>query len=479
MVIAHNMMAMNAQRQYNIVTNTKRKSTEKLSSGYKINRAADDAAGLSISEKMRHQIRGLNQGSENIQDGVSATQIMDGALNEVQDMLHRMTELSIQASNGTLSSSDRYAIECEIKQLRSEINRISNSTTFNEHHLLNIGDIGSIEQTPIEGVKSGNTDIVFLIDTTGSMGGYITNVVNNLSTFASGLSACNVQYGVVEYGDIADGDAIIRPLTNSTTTLSDTIKNIAITNGGDANESSLEAIMDASKYAFRDDATKEFILVTDAPYHDKNIDNSSTYTNEDVKQKLAEKGIRLSVVTSPGCMELYKNNLANGQVLNMEDNFSESLKGLVQSIAENAAPKQEEPKQTFFDHNLRIQMSSNSSDCFILHTYDTTSKSLGLDDVSCLTQEDAEKAIDLVSQASEKVSAIRSSIGAEQNALEYAARTRDNVAENTTDAESRIRDTDMAEEMFSFSLQSILEQAGQSMMAQANQSNQSVLNLLK
>lgn len=135
MVISHNMLALNANRQFNITTNRKAKSTEKLSSGYHINRASDDAAGLSISEKMRRQIRGLSQGVRNTEDGVSLCQVADGALAEVSEMLHRITELSVQSANGTNSDEDRRAIQEEIGQILQEIKRISDTTTFNEKHI--------------------------------------------------------------------------------------------------------------------------------------------------------------------------------------------------------------------------------------------------------------------------------------------------------------------------------------------------------
>lgn len=134
-IVAHNLSAMNAQRQFGINTRSKIKSTEKLSSGYKINRAADDAAGLSISEKMRRQIRGLTQGVENTQDGVSLCQVADGALAEVNDMLHRITELSVKSANGTNSEQDRQYIQEEISQILQEIDRIGDTTTFNEMHI--------------------------------------------------------------------------------------------------------------------------------------------------------------------------------------------------------------------------------------------------------------------------------------------------------------------------------------------------------
>ena len=136
MVVQHNLSAMNSNRMLNITTSAQAKSTEKLSSGYKINRAADDAAGLSISEKMRKQIRGLSQASDNAQDGISAVQTAEGALSEVQDMLQRMNELAVKAANGTNSEDDRSYIQNEIDQLTTEIDRVSTTTKFNETYLL-------------------------------------------------------------------------------------------------------------------------------------------------------------------------------------------------------------------------------------------------------------------------------------------------------------------------------------------------------
>ena len=136
MVVQHNLQAMNANRMLNITTGSQSKSAEKLSSGYRINRAADDAAGLSISEKMRKQIRGLDQASTNAEDGVSAVQTAEGALTEVHSMLQRMNELAVQASNGTNSQTDRDAIQSEIDQLTTEIDRVAETTKFNESYLL-------------------------------------------------------------------------------------------------------------------------------------------------------------------------------------------------------------------------------------------------------------------------------------------------------------------------------------------------------
>ena len=154
--VVHNLGAMNAQRQFNITGASIKKSMEKLSSGYKINRAADDAAGLTISEKMRSLIRGMNQGSDNIQDGISVCQIMDGALAESHDILHRMTELSVKASNGTLTPEDRQAIQSEINQLIQELDRTAESTQFNTKQLLAPTEF---EDTPVN-LNGGKADVM-------------------------------------------------------------------------------------------------------------------------------------------------------------------------------------------------------------------------------------------------------------------------------------------------------------------------------
>ena len=155
MVVQHNMQAMNANRMLNITTGAQSKSTEKLSSGYRINRAADDAAGLTISEKMRKQIRGLDQASTNAQDGVSSVQTAEGALTEVHSMLQRMNELAVQAANGTNSKeSDRQAIQDEIDQLTTEIDRVAETTKFNEIYLLK-GDNASTKNVYMKGHDAG------------------------------------------------------------------------------------------------------------------------------------------------------------------------------------------------------------------------------------------------------------------------------------------------------------------------------------
>ncbi len=290
MVVQHNMQAMNASRVLNITTDAQAKNTEKLSSGYRINRAADDAAGLSISEKMRKQMRGLDRASTNAQDGVSAVQTAEGALAEVHDMLQRMNELTIQSANGTNSTTDRQAIQAEVDQLVTEIDRVATTTKFNETYLLNGTGTSKMDSTKALEFK--------------------------------------LQVGADSYS------------TNMIT----------------VNISAMDA-----------------------------------------------KGI-----------------------------------GLVKSGAPGKA---------------------------------STS-------VDVSTQSAATAAIDVISKALENVSKQRSALGAIQNRLEHTIKNLDNVVENTTAAESRIRDTDMADTMVEYSKNNILAQAGQSMLAQANQSTQGVLSLL-
>jgi len=273
MVVQHNLTAVNSNRMLGLTTASQAKSTEKLSSGYQINRAADDAAGLSISEKMRRQVRGLTQATKNAQDGVSMVQTAEGALNEVHDMLQRMNELAVKGENGTLTTDDRNYIKSEVNQLMSEINRVASTTTFNEQNLLDGkgGDNGS-----------------FSLQVGAESGQHIDFTINAMDADTLGLSMV---------ADDPDADAF--------KTLNDTVK-VAI----------------------------------------------------------------------------------------------------------------------------------------------------------------------------KTVSEQRSDLGAVQNRLEHTINNLDNVVENTTSAESAIRDTDMATEMVKYSNNNILAQAGQSMLAQANQSNQGVLSLL-
>ena len=313
MVVQHNLTAMNSNRMLGITTGNQAKSTEKLSSGYKINRAAEDAAGLSISEKMRRQIKGLTQASANAEDGISCVQTAEGALNEVHDMLQRMNELAVKGETGTLTTVDRSYIQSEVKQLMDEIDRVAQTTTFNEQNLL-------------DGTFTGK----------------------------------GLQVGA-ESGQHIDVSITAMNMTN---------------------------------------------LVAKAENAEIKYDNYD------------EDGVKVEDI------ELTK-DIAQAVV----DKFQTNYKGATA------------------DNTVATSRDFASLNAFVKSALQTVSKQ-------------------------------RSDLGAIQNRLEHTIANLDNVVENTTAAESQIRDTDMATEMVRYSNNNILQQAGQSMLAQANQANQGVLSLL-
>ena len=400
MVVQHNMQAANANRMLNVTTSAQAKSTEKLSSGYKINRAADDAAGLTISEKMRKQIKGLDRASTNAQDGVSAVQTAEGALTEVHSMLQRMNELATQSANGTNSDTDRQAIQDEVDQLTKEIDRVSETTKFNETYLLK-GD-------PATAAKS-----------TFMQSGYSIN------------------------GDLyAEG-------SDTKITTSDALKK-AIASGSKLYTTTKTAGQDDTKLA-KSGTTYAYVT----KLYDK---NGKQVSAENVKA---------------GKMADGKTDADDGYFLNKS------------ATGYNVAKDKGADFTTQFDvngalsFNLHVGADSASDNKISVKIDSMSAGGIGVKGLKVDTEDDATAAIDRISEAISKVSSQRSSLGAVQNRLEHTINNLDNVSENTTSAESRIRDTDMAKEMVNYSKNNILAQAGQSMLAQANQSNQGVLSLLQ
>lgn len=408
MVVQHNLSAMNANRMLNVTTSAQSKSTEKLSSGYKINRAADDAAGLSISEKMRKQIKGLTQASSNAQDGVSAVQTAEGALTEVHSMLQRMNELAVQSSNGTNSQTDRKAIQDEIDQLTSEIDRVSETTKFNETYLL-------------KGDSTTTTKASFM-----------------KSNYA-------IKDGVKLYleGEIDD------------------TKNLT----GDKLK---EAIASGKKI---------YTEVAGAGKQDKNTTNTLAVKGSDyayVTKLYDKKG---NAVTAE---QIIAKKNADGTDAATDGYFtSEGGKGV--AVAATAAANYTEGYDVngAISFSLHVGADSSADNKIAVKIDSMSAKGIGVYGLKVDTEDDATAAIDRIAEAVQKVSSQRSTLGAAQNRLEHTIANLDNVVENTTSAESRIRDTDMAQEMVNYSKNNILAQAGQSMLAQANQANQGVLSLLQ
>ena len=414
MVVQHNLTAMNSNRMLGVTTRAQAKSTEKLSSGYKINRAADDAAGLSISEKMRKQIRGLTQASSNAQDGISAVQTAEGALNEVQDMLQRMNELAVKAANGTNSEDDRNYIQDEVNQLIKEIDRVSTTTKFNETYLLK-GDDTVKFTAPGTNLKAaagtaGANDKQQTYDLTITANSFKTEGGKSDVTFS--LMGKNFSVRLEETDDN---------------------KTLATKLAKAMNENK---ITDSNVGAFTATVTDNVITLTAA----KNGTVADTNVIKD-DAELTAKGTGVLTLD----LHVGADSTADNQISVDIKQMSASVLGLKTG-------------------NSTTGDATGDLDTLLVN---------GKDDKNART------AIDTIASALQEVSKQRSALGAAQNRLEHTISNLDNVVENTTSAESSIRDTDMATEMVKYSNNNILAQAGQAMLAQANQSNQGVLSLLQ
>ena len=647
MVISHNLQAMNAQRQLGNVSTDIAKNTEKLSSGYRINRAADDAAGLSISEKMRKQIRGLSQASENSQHGVSFVQIADGALTEVHDMLDRMVELTVQAANGTNSSFDRSAIQKEIDQLTKEINRVQETTQFNK-----IPVFSENGHSPDEGIFNSNIISAAILDT-GSSKFTFAYIDSNgqASTTESSAATGKVNNGLNK--DFADfvvkaASSAASKIMHAYPSLEDASSNVKIglnvqnidgknntlasaqlsmhytsewtqmtytmnIDSSDYNPASFSTMSDTQKADFAatiahemthlimqdtltggmignnrfptwfiegtaqtssgdggwvyngigastDDASiKSYMSKLDSlPYgagylatmalglavsEEEQYTGSSTEDkikhgldflfqelvsqkqNQDLSAAIARK-------TKYSSLDDFENNFKSGDstllgyvntILSEKNNAVNPESGslLAGSLGEaqsvtfspNNITKVTgvkyvlDPSATAFansfgsgfptvpqpvrgarhgvseggeDINVHAGADADMTNKIAIKRYDISAMAIfDGDKVDVMTEDSATKSIDIVGMAKERVSRVRSYYGAIQNRLEHTIKNLDNVVENTTAAESQIRDTDMASTMVEYTKNNILMQAGQSMLTQANQSTQGVMSLLQ
>ena len=465
MVVQHNMQAMNANRMLNVTTSAQSKSTEKLSSGYRINRAADDAAGLTISEKMRKQIRGLDQASTNAEDGVSSVQTAEGALTEVHSMLQRMNELATQAANGTNSKdSDRQAIQDEIDQLTTEIDRVSETTKFNETYLLK-GDKGATKNVFMNGHDAGLKGT--LTDSAKSA----TFVMDELKA-GDKITIAGKEYSIGSTAAEAKA-SYANAAADEKVTIDGTEYTVVDANGtedADANKlkvASLDAkVKDGSVVSYK---TSKLTVMTDAKKADGTNgtdgidDDDSSVISKDVAE-----GKILSELTAA-------NNI--GTV----DHAATVAKATADGKTTYTISKGYATVADTLSFNLHVGADADMTNKINVSIDSMDSASLGIKGLNIKDDSGnaATYAVDAISDAISKVSSQRSSLGAVQNRLEHTINNLDNVVENTTTAESRIRDTDMASEMVNYSKNNILAQAGQSMLAQANQSTQGVLSLLQ
>lgn len=666
-IVAHNLFAMNASRQLGIKSKNKAKSTEKLSSGYRINRSADDAAGLAISEKMRRQIRGLTQGVKNTQDGISLCQVADGALAEIDEMLHRITELSVQSANGTNSDTDRQAIQQEINQILNEIDNISKNTEFNTKKIFDDGNVTGIDNgngnsfdtklflssleangTPIDttqtiysfsastnGLDINGTLINWNSITHSTTGDTLTHIPITAGKYSFNYNGTNISF-VIPNGaellnvvDSLDGVKMNVHASHTTntmlshnlsgTTRQGTTYKFGITKNKLTNQSiisikdssgkqlgssiNLDRLIDKSNGS--NSITLDFTGITPLSLtlefaNPPTVDDIVTYLNNATFQttdnglvntnsngtgyayngtpwyKSWISGVDDNFLLSNGFsktedrVDLNLSSIMNGTVAEpfklsyngktyaltadskkyldeltanggvhtgdkIAVNFSDGVGTVTITYQANTncakadeliAPphgpnstpimlsvpsklqreyiadsqltlQYQNPTYTYSfekqgiyppsdgDKNSSqfgqwwIQSGCEAGDGLLLEIDPMNTDVLGIDDLDISTQSGADNALEAVKGALQKVSTNRSKIGAQQNRLEHIVANEENIVENTTAAESAIRDADMAKEMVQFSKDSILEQVGQSMLAQANQSNQGVLSLLQ
>ena len=388
LVVQHNLMAANANRQLGVITNSQAKSTEKLSSGYRINRAGDDAAGLTISEKMRSQIRGLDKASTNAQDGISLIQSAEGALNEAHSILQRMNELAVQGANDTNQTIDRDAINKELAALTDELDRIATTTQFNKQNLLD----GSFKDKNLQvGANSGQS---------------ITISIDSMNAEELGLGKIGINEGTT---------------------------------------SPKKVVYDGNSYTYK--ASKTF-----------SFNQNAIITSA--------KGKASGSITSAAFGLKWNGTSAYYEA------YGEKFAKAASAKANYISQKKKEVSKALTDNMAKyITLSTTAAS---ISSTGIKGYAARVDDFSL-----AGTTITKVQEAINKVSDQRSALGALQNRLEHTIANLDTVSENTSAAESRIRDTDMAKEMVTYSKNSILAQAGQSMLAQANQSTQGVLSLLQ
>ena len=549
MIVQHNMSAMNANRMLGITNSSLAKSTEKLSSGYKINRAADDAAGLSISEKMRSQIRGLNKASDNAQDGISLIQTAEGALNESHSILQRMRELSVQASNGTETDDDREAVQKEISQLQDELTRISSTTEFNTMKLLDgsLGGGSSATGIKVDASVSNKALQAGALKTTAATNGKYT--IDTAISAEDDLSAgdttsltvnflnekgeqdsitVNLKYkdattlvsedGSREY-TVAAGKATVEDKTKAflaelkQTSLADDFTMVGTAADGKIEFTAKTAGTEASRILSTSEsnikagvftqATATKATDTTAPadaYQSISADvgkyDGGATTNID-DYIFTVNGERFMYATADGVAALKSKTdysdvnfvqIAGAAIADTDATAMAKLISVKTGI--NAEPDgttkttvhlKPSASSSTAGKGMTLQIGANEGQTMSFSIDDMSAKSLGVDGnkVDLATQDGAQKATTTIDAAIKKVSAQRSKLGAVQNRLEHTIANLDTASENTQTSESRIRDTDMAEEMVAYSKNNILLQAGQSMLAQANQSNQGVLSLLQ
>lgn len=535
MIINHNMTAVNTLRQMGVNENNSTKSLAKLSSGMRINSASDDAAGLAISEKMRAQIRGLDQSTRNAQDGISMVQTAEGALNETHSILQRVRELADQSANGTNTADDRTAMQTEVKQLTSEIDRIGNNTEFNTQKLLNGSLAGAGGATVGQNTTNGAVVGKLIAATTTSTamaalatsfsqetvtidGTDITIDWQNLSTADQATINAGVAAGATATARNSAASLLVDTINSAIDSSgksvahvngwADSSGNFVLQSGSAGSTSSIKATGGTSMLATfttQSDTTGSnkyngvTVATTDTFTLNINgiqmsvasataIDNTTAMTTAALAIQTA---LNLAISTyntaagapnsgDTGHIELVKVNASNdGRLEIISQSGPVSLTDLPGKTTVADLGLSQAQTDASGNGGMTFQIGANKGQTINFGIKDMRSAALSLTDVDVTTQAGASAALTKLDSAIKSVSSERSNLGAIQNRLEHTINNLGTSSENLTAAESRIRDVDMAKEMTAFKKSDILNQASQAMLAQANQQPQGVLQLLR
>lgn len=527
MIINHNMNALNAHRNMNVNNTAAGKSMEKLSSGLRINRAGDDAAGLAISEKMRGQIRGLTQASRNASDGISMIQTAEGALNETQNILQRMRELSVQSSNDTNTSEDRASIQKEIEQLTQEIDRIGNNTEFNTQSLLKGDGSTKLEAAGVTiadrtaGRDTEHTEVKFVLKVDAAnqetkakveingqeilvdVGQKGNNNPNDKAAVATEIAE-QIQKGIDSNNElkgqykvtVKNDELTIEAVKGGKYEGSKGNIKVSKNGGGDTLKEGTNTITAAGTLKQGETVAAKAATVkldlqglAGAIAQDKEaiIGKGITIGKTQIEFYDATQGaysgssvgVNISGVQNAG-------DLADAIIAQAERKIdgaiiTKDVNGLIVSSTDSGAKStvnvEDGVKNEGFE--ATFQVGANSNQTISISIGDMRAEALGVKNVDLTTAEGSQEATATIQAAIEKVSTERAGLGAVQNRLEYTISNLDNTTENLTSAESTLRDVDMAKEMMTFSKNNILNQAAQAMLAQANQQPQNVLSLLR
>lgn len=484
MVIKHNMTAQNANRMFGLTTKAKARNMEKLASGYKINRAADDAAGLFISEKMRRQVRGLSQASDNCQEGISLVQIADGAMEEVSDMLHRGTELCIKAATGTLTVEDRNYIQMEIRQLLREINSIGERTTYNEIAILQGTGFRFVEDDPSiiavgglpDWVPVGSKNNLNEVYTTKESYNY-TDVNGNPATAVFDITH---EAATIDFRQFNGSKSQINELIGngfySTCCTCTNHYSIKFTGG---TSSKMEVSGNHYIYNIGIEGTnnageliQRIIQGTDngnpRSHFTKMVEDNGRLIVYDDRCNAPMPTLPVGNGVTIGSWDGWRNHQFWIRAHDVYGRFGPGVAYSIDDVGAFARSKQ-----------VYIQAGCEPGQHIKIDLPFISTPVMGISRVDVRTQEGADEGIIAFKKAIEYVSGERSRMGAYQNRLEHTINNLDNVVENTQESESRIRDADIAKLMVEHVINQVLSQTGQAMMVQSNQNRESILGLLQ